>query len=128
MEKEGYITKTSYYELKAVPGEYVLIDRETIKVLLDSGMDNIIKLYAVFKKMYESNPEEAHFNYEILKRDYNIGYVCQGRDNHKIKAMIDYLVENGMLKFKPYNGQGFFKYNIILDVRGYERNINERSA
>lgn len=117
----GYINKSEgiLSVLKMKYSNYTKINRVTLDKLLSFGKENIIKLYALLKALYEAYPGFAWFTYASLYRNYKIGYRCQGRDNHKTKEMLDFLVENGLLVYKETVNPvpGVIKSNKIISVK-----------
>ena len=117
----GYINK--FEGILSVPkikySNYTRINRRTLKKLLSFGKENIIKLYALLKALYEAYPGFAWFTYASLYRNYKIGYRCQGRDNHKTKEMLDFLVKNKLLVYKETVNPvpGVITSNKIISVK-----------
>lgn len=111
----GYIEKTQFnYVVSKKQFQYgCKINLSTAQVLLDSKMDNIIKLYAVLKRLYETNHNRAWFNYKSLYSGFGIGYAHQGRDNHKTEEMLKYLQEHKLIYYEKIYENGLFKKNII---------------
>lgn len=90
------------------------IPRETIKVLLNSKLNNIIKVFIILNIFYE-NKYGGWFTYKSLLSQIGYSKYPSVSANQNIKEILDYLEKKGLLKYSTehYGNLGYRRFRII---------------
>lgn len=103
--------KKIYYITDLEPGEYVFIKVPTLRYLVDTATQNVIKVYAYLKKRWEQHIDfNFKDNYCFSKKELLevIGYSVAnaGKEGKIISHILDCLVNNELIQYRKITKQG----------------------
>lgn len=130
---EGYLIETNYkYKVSKDITEYErYIYEDTARRLLETNINNIIKIYIYLGSLYSTYGKKAWFTYSNILSEIGYSENRDTRNNKKIKMILEKLKELGLIEYRCINseqGEYVKKFQILkvnkkcTDMEGGDNN------
>lgn len=124
IKEETINRKKAYVLIQLISGNYVFVKTKTLKYLVDTANENVIKIYAFLKQKQELHKKgkyDEQYCFTENKLLEVLGYASNETRNHSmIKNILDCLVNDELIKFhrhtKEVSGGKQVMYYFLDDV------------